>query len=167
MKINCDLRVATCTQTQLSKAIGVSTARINQLINEGVVIRALGASQGAVLVFESIKNYYSHQYGRTGSGVNFNDEKALHMKAKRELAELTLAKAKGELYEAAAVEKTLVEIFTTLRTQLLMLPAVLSPQLANKSCEEICDILSAEIEQKLTTLAELDFSSFRSDGVDE
>ena len=86
-------------------------------------------------------------------GVNYFKEKGLHERVKREQAEIKLAQMKGELYEAETVERGIIEILATLRTHLTALPAKFSAQLEGKSREEIYQILTVEIEDKLSELA--------------
>lgn len=143
----------TCTQTQLAKAIGVSQARVNQLIDEGVVIRDEFATNGQVMLYESLQNYFLSK-NVSGDSVNFWKEKGLHERAKRELAELKVDKAKGEVYDAATVEGVLTELLTNFRSKLLGLPAKYSTQIEGKSRAEIYDLLTAAIEEELTELSE-------------
>ena len=143
----------TCTQTQLAKAIGVSQARVNQLIDEGVVIRDEFATNGQVMLYESLQNYFLSK-NVSGDSVNFWKEKGLHERAKRELAELKVDKAKGEVYDAATVESVLTELLTNFRSKLLGLPAKYSTQIEGKTRAEIYDMLTAAIEEELTELSE-------------
>ena len=143
----------TCTQTQLAKAIGVSQARVNQLIDEGVVIRDEFATNGQVMLFESLQNYFLSK-NVNGDSVNFWKEKGLHERAKRELAEIKVSKAKGDVYDAATVEGVLVELLTNFRNKLSGLPAKYSPQLEGKTREEIYLTLTAAVEEELAELSE-------------
>jgi len=153
VKVNGVIREMTCTQTQLAKAIGVSQARVNQLIDEGVVIRDEFATNGQVMLYESLQNYFLSK-NVSGDSVNFWKEKGLHERAKRELAELKVDKAKGEVYDAATVESVLTELLTNFRSKLLGLPAKYSTQIEGKTRAEIYDMLTAAIEEELTELSE-------------
>ena len=127
MKLDGEIQDVTVTQRQLSRALQLGTTRINQLIDEGIVIRDETSRSGQVMLLESLKNYYLSK-NVSGDGVNFWKERGLHEKAKRELAELKLSKSRGEVYEAATVESVLVELLTNFRSKLLGLPAKYSPQ---------------------------------------
>ncbi len=153
MKIQGEVKDATCTQTQLGRALGVSKQRVNQLIDEGVVIRDEFSTNGQVMLFESLQNFFLSK-NTAGDGVNFWKEKGLHEKAKRELAELKLSKSRGEVYDASTVEGVLVELLTNFRSKLTGLPAKYSTQLEGKSRAEIYDVLTAAIEEELTELSE-------------
>ena len=157
----------TVTQTSLSRVLGLSQARINQLIDEGVVIRDVSSKNGAVMLFDSLRNYFMKKTGKTNTSVNFNDEKALYMKAKRELAELKLSKAKEEVINASDMEKNLMKLFAVLRTKLLALPSSLALQLENKEHHAIYEILSSAIEETLLELSTFDFSKSQLGSDDE
>ena len=106
MKVREDIRKLTTTQTNLAKALNVTQPRINQLIEEGVVIRDDNDPTGGVMVFRSLANFFSTKALSTeDSEVDFWTEKARHEKAKREMAELKLRERKEELYEASDVER--------------------------------------------------------------
>lgn len=141
------------SQTQLGKILEVSQPRINQLIDEKIVLRDETSKNSAVLLIDSLRNYYLSK-NATGSGVDFWKEKGLHERAKRELTELKVQERKGELYEAETVEQVMIEQLTNFRTKLLGLPAKFAAQLEGKSRAEIYDSLNAEIENCLSELAE-------------
>lgn len=153
MKVQGEVKDATCTQSQLSRALNVSKQRINQLIDEGVVIRDEFSTNGQVMLFESLQNYFLSK-NTTGEGVNFWKEKGLHEKAKRELAEVKLSKTRGELYDAETVESVLVELLTNFRNKLTGLPSKYAARLEGKTRDEIYSELTSAIEDELTELSE-------------
>ena len=155
MKISKDLKSLTATQKEMSKVLGLTAARINQLIDEGVVTRDPKDSRGGVFVIESIKNYYSQRGGGSpdGNAPDLNEERARHEKAKREIAELKLAELQGSVYPAKTVELVMTEMASNLRTQLLGLPAKLAPILEGQKKEAIYTALTKEIEEKLSELS--------------
>lgn len=153
MKVNGDIKELTCSQAQLAQAIGVSRARINQLIDEKVVMRDESSKTGAVMLFDSVMNYFLSKNAAGGS-VNFWQERGLHERAKRELAELKLLKSRGEVYEAAVVEGVLSELLTNFRNRLTGLPSKLSGQLTGKSRAEIFELTAAAIDEELLELSE-------------
>lgn len=167
MKVDVPVKEIAVSQSALARALGLSQPRINQLINEGVVIRDETSNNGKILLFESLRNFFMNRTGQSDSGVNFNEEKALLMKAKRELAELKLAKVKEEVVNAADMEKAFTKMFTVLRTQLLALPSTLALQLENKDHHEIYEILSAAMEETLLELSSFDFSALKLESGDE
>lgn len=165
MKVVGDVKDATVTQSQLARALDVSKQRVNQLIDEGVVIRDEQATNGQVMLFESLQNYFLSRNVNVGDdNVNFWKERGLHEKAKRELAELKLAKSRAELYDASTVEQTLSEILTNFRSKLLGLPSKYAPQLDGKNRGDIYKMLTNAVEELLTELAaELESVNFEDE----
>lgn len=155
-KFDGEITSATVTQTSLGRALGLSQQRIGQLIDEGIVVRDEMSRNGQVMLFESLRNFFLSKNANLGDGansVNFWKERGLHEKAKRELAEVKLAKTRGELYEATTVERVLSELLTNFRSKLLGLPAKYAAQLDGKNRGEIYERLTVAIEENLTELA--------------
>lgn len=155
-KVDGEIQLMAVTQRQMSAALGLGTTRINQLISEGIIVKDETSRSGQVMLFESLRNFFLSRNANLGNGadtVNFWHERGLHEKAKRELAEVKLAKTRGELYEASTVENVLSEILTNFRSKLLGLPSKYASQLNGKSRSEIYDMLTAAIEENLTELA--------------
>lgn len=73
--------------------------------------------------------------------------------ARAGLAELDLAKKKGELVEMAWVKKTIIEKELIVKRVFLYLPRKMAPQLVNKGPIEIEAALTGEIFQIMRTLA--------------
>lgn len=154
MKISKGLTTLSTTQTELGKALKVTVGRVNQLITEGIVIRDDKDPNGGVLVVPSLRNFFSSQAGNgSDEEIDLMAERALHEKAKREIAELKLAKLRGNAYDARTVELVMTEMASNLRAQLLGLPSKLAPILEHRKKEEIYDILTKEIEEKLSELS--------------
>ena len=164
LKVSKNLRLLTTTQSELALAIGVSQQRVSQLISENVILRD---KNNSVLVIESLKNYYKLKANSENSDdIDFQKERALHEKTKREIAELKLAKMQRSAYDARTVELVLTEMLSNLRTQLLGLPSKLAPILEDLKKEKIYGILSKEIEEKLLELSEYDPEMFAADEID-
>ena len=131
-------------QRFMAKVLGLTQGRISQLLDEGILIR--DEESGQAMLHESIKSYYLSK-NTTGSGVNFWTEKALHERAKRQLAELKVRQREGELYEAAEVERELGELMTELRNKLVGMGHKLAKRLEGLPAAGICDIIDGEIEE--------------------
>ena len=59
MKVTCDPRKITVSQTNLGKALGLTTGRVAQLIKEGVVFRDDNDKSGGVFLVKSVQAYTS------------------------------------------------------------------------------------------------------------
>ena len=139
------------SQGFMAKVLGLTQGRISQLLDEGILVRDEESGQPRLL--DGIKNYYLSK-NAAGSGVNFWTEKALHEKAKRELAEVKVAQRKGELYEAPAVEQFLAECIIIFRGKLLGMGHKLAKRLEGRTAAEVCDIIDAEVTEILEELIE-------------
>lgn len=125
MKVSKNLKLLTTTQSEMANIMGVSQQRVSQLISENVILRD---KNNSVLVIESLKNYYKLKANSENSDdIDFQKERALHEKTKREIAELKLAKMQRSAYDARTVELVLTEMLSNLRTQFLGLPSKLAP----------------------------------------
>ncbi|WP_307972971.1 hypothetical protein [uncultured Dialister sp.] len=110
---------------------------------------------GSPLLVEGIKAYCRmKKQAVEDEDVDFDKERALHEKAKREIAELKLDKMRKNAYSAAVVEYVMTAMAANLRTQLLGMPSKLAPFLEGKSKEEIYSLITKEIEEKLSELSE-------------
>lgn len=148
-----EIRLWAVTQKQMAAVLKLGTTRINELVDDGIIVRDETARNGQVMLFESLRNYFLSRK-TTDEGVNYWKEKGLHERAKRELAEIKVSKAKGDVYDAATVEGVLVELLTNFRNKLSGIPAKYSPQLEGKTREEIYRTLTAAVEEELAELSE-------------
>lgn len=163
MEIVEELSGATTTQARLARYLGLSKARINQLIDEKIVLRDETDPKGKVLAFDSVRNYYLSQKADGDGSINFWTEKAKREQVNRKRDELKLRKEEGSVYDAKTVELAFLEMLTILRTQLLGFPTKFAVQLEGKSRDEIYDILTQEIESKLAEMSEYDLKSWSAE----
>lgn len=161
-------------QRALAQALGVSAQRVNQLVKDGVMVKDQNNHAGAVLLFDSLKNYFQGSTPKgngDGDDVDYWEEKAKHERARRQIAELKIAKMENRVYDAKTVELVITEQLSNLRTQLLGLPSKLAPQLESMDKEHIYEVMTQEIEEKLAELSEYTpemFSEeFEEDGDEE
>lgn len=135
---------------ELAKLLNITQRRVNQLAEEKIITRQ---SEGDFVLPEAIAEFYSFKF-QSDEAIDFMAEKALHEKAKRELAELELQKRRNEVHDAADVELVMTDMLTNLRSQLLGLPAKMAPQLANRDKDYIDQTLTDEIHARLTEISD-------------
>ena len=152
MQNESDLMKLTVSQTNLAKALNLTARQIRRLIVSGVIVPNPADNNGAVFLFESLQNYFQRKAATTG-GDEYFKIKAEHEAVKKQLSERKLQQLEGQLYWAADVEAALADIVVTLRTNLLALPAKFSAMLEGKTKAEIYEILTREIEDKLTEIS--------------
>ena len=151
MKLTGKYNFWTVTQSQFANIVGVTQQRISKLIAEGILKR--GDTASGIPFVENLKKYYEYKFGIAGD-IDGKAEMARLTKAKRELAEMDVAKRRGELLEAAQVESFVVETLTNFRNKFSGFPAKLSPQIEGKSVTQISSILTAECDELLNELAD-------------
>ncbi len=164
--ITTEARLIEVTQKELGRVLYISQPRVSQLVDEGVFAKGKG---GGVLLVDAVRAYtmLKTQASNSTDELDYKQEKALHEKVKRELAELKLAKLEGRVYEASTVELVITEMLSNLRTQLLGLPAKLAPILDGRQKEEIYSTLMKEIESKLMDLSEYTPELFTQDLIED
>ena len=162
MKVSGNIKEITVTQTALGRALNLTPARINQLIQEEIVRRDEKDSSGGVFLFQSVVNYLQSKQAKSDEA-NYFLEKARHEKVKRQIAELKLSKEEGKTYDAATVETVMIEQLVGLRTHLLGLGMKLAAQLVGKNAAEISEIINREIEERLSELSNYNPEMFKSE----
>jgi phage terminase Nu1 subunit (DNA packaging protein) len=144
----------------MAKIMDLSERRINQLVSDGVIVKE---SDGQYNVMQVIIDYYKNKSG-VEAGINYDQEHALHEKAKREKAEMINAKLKGQLHDAKDVEQVMTNMLVTFRSKMLGLPYKLAPKLVRqKSVNIISSVLDKEIKDALLELSEYDPALFTSE----
>jgi len=89
------------------------------------------------------------------AATSFQRAKADLERAKAELAQLEVAKARGQLLEREAVEQALADAFGAVKAGLLSWPARLSTKVAGLKRRDDCRrVLAAEVDRLLAELAE-------------
>lgn len=134
--------------SDLAKLLMITQRRVNQLADEGVIIRQI---EGNFILPEAINEYYAYKY-QSNETIDYLAEKAKHEKAKRELTELELGKRRRELHEASDVEAVLSEMLTNFRAQIHGIPSKMAPMLFGKSKADIEELLNQEIEVRLSEI---------------
>lgn len=166
MKISKDLKKLTTTQTEMARILGITQPRVNQLIQNEIVVKD---KTGAVLVIDSLKNFYNSKLGNgeDDEELDFTLERAKHERTKREIAELKLAQMQNKVYSARTVELVMTEMLSNLRTQLLGMPTKLAPQLEMQKREIIYDRMTQEITEKLSELSEYSPDLFTTEDIED
>jgi len=157
----------------MASLLGFTRQRINQLAKEGILEKQ---AAGRFPLMKNVQRYI--EYLRTGAKDRGNDddeaqalyweEKALHERAKRETAELRLAKLKNQMHDAADVELVMTNMLVTFRTRILSVPDKIAPKvLGVKNLAEISDTVNNELLEALSELSEYDPAMFAGDDAHE
>ncbi len=154
----------------LAKLFGVTSRYVNQLAKEGVLEKR---APGRWPLEQNVNRYI--EFLRSGkkdpeeqeSRSIYWEEKAKHEAAKREMAELQLAKLKNQMHDATIVELVMTDMLTTFKNRLLGLPQKISPKVIGlKSISEVNDMLASEINEALAELSDYSPALFAEGGED-
>ena len=155
----------------LADLLGFTRQRINQLAKEGILERQ---AAGRWPLLKNIQRYLD--YLRTGvkdqdeaeSQAKYWEEKALHEKARREMAEIKLAKLKNQMHDAADIEFVLTNMLVTFRNRILAIPDKVAPKIIGvDNLSEISETINDELIEALSELSEYDPAMFAGDEDDE
>lgn len=154
----------------LGNCLGITDRRVRQLKTEGIIPEV---SRGKYDLFECTRRYceYLRQQLNSNSDnkevkLNYDQERALHEKAKREKAELQLKVMKGELHLSTDVEDIMTDMITRAKTKLLGLPSKAAPMVMGyKDISKIQSILQKVVDDTLNELSEYNPELFKNDEV--
>lgn len=159
------------SSTVLSDLFGLTTRRVRQLSDEGVITKT---SRGRYNLQDSIRNYIV--YLKTTQDLKApqeNDdeldgdkEQALLTRKKREKLELEIAAMQGKMHYSQDVERVMNDMLANFRAKILALPTKVAPRLENEDdVSEIESLLQEEMFEVLQELSEYNPSSFYGDKV--
>lgn len=159
----------TVSSSVLANLFGLSTRRIRQLEEEGVINKV---ARGKYSLQENIKSYITFIKTtvdlKENKGeelkIDYDEEHALLEKAKREKAELEVALMQGKLHDAVDVEREMTKMLSAFRAKILAIPSKMAPQLiAQTEISIIENILETEVYNALTELSKYDPEVFQND----
>lgn len=159
----------TVSSTVLANLFGITTRRVRQLENEGVVKKV---ARGKYNLQDNIKSYITYiktyadlKENKTTEGkVDYDEEHALLERRKREKIELELAAMRGTMHYSEDVERVMEDMLSNFKAKLLGLPSRAAPQLI--TLNEIADFqecLQKEILEVLKELSEYNPNDFYSE----
>lgn len=158
----------TVSAAVLGDLFGVSDGRVRQMAREGILVRA---AKGRYKLADSVKNYILNlklaadraETELSGSGISYEEEKALHERVKRNISELKLQTMKGELHKGTDVEMVMSDMLAAFRTRVLGIPSKTAPVLEDRDAAFIKDRLTKEVMEALDELKDYDPGAFYGD----
>ena len=170
MSVKTDVSGIIVNTDVLAKLFGVTRRYINQLAKEGILERRAPGrwplEPNISKYIEFLRTGKTDKEGQEAKSIYW-EEKAKHEAAKREMAELQLAKLKNQMHDAATVELVMTDMLTTFKNRLLALPQKISPKIIGlKSIAEVNDVLASEINEALTELSDYSPCLFAEGGED-
>jgi hypothetical protein len=140
--------------SELARLLDISERRVNQIAKEGIIFkRDPNGKFDAPLCIEA---YYRSKFSPDELAFSFDREKTLHERAKREKAEIELAKIKGKMYQEEDIELAIVPMLLAFRNRILAIAPMIAEKLVGRSSKEIEMILDKTNKEALTELSEYD-----------
>lgn len=138
--------------SELAAIVGKTPQWLRQLTRDGV-LRQIG--RGKYKLDEAIQAYCEHISGgkEEDAKPRLIDYKTEHEKTKAEKAALELEHLKGNLHEAADVERLLSDLILTTKSRLLGVPSRIATECENEPADVVESIVRREIETALSALA--------------
>jgi len=152
----------------ISDIFNVSTRRVRQLVEEGVIDRA---SNGTFELVPTVKKYIlnlklkddSRAEGKTIEQ-QLEIEKIRNERAKADMAEMKLARMQGTMHDAIDVERVMTDMLSAMRAKLLGMPSKIAPVIVSQDeITIIQEIIRKNIYEALQELSEYDPEMFYSE----
>lgn len=141
---------------QFADIIGKTPKWVNSLTNDGILVQV---SRGKYDLATNVQRYVEYARGigdiENEDGVNYVEEKALHERAKRKLAEMELAEKEGQLIQVEEVEQLLGKMIGLFKSRCLTIPSKVSPLVQYETeLPKITTLLKQEISEALQELSD-------------
>lgn len=153
-----EARGASWPVSTLCSLLDLTPRRVQQLTNEGVLFKV---ERGRYDLVRSVRGYVAYLRERAEKGASASEDTALSRKrmADAQMAELDLEVRRGERLPAGEVEEMMQRVATTVRTNLLGVPAKVTPLVVGKKGEaQVEGIIRTAIDDALLALTEMDRS---------
>lgn len=159
----------TVSSTVLSNLFGLTTRRIRQLENEGVIQKI---ARGKYSLQDNIKSYITYikasadlKENKIEEGkIDYDEEHALLERRKREKMELELAAMRGTMHYSEDVERVMNDMLSNFKAKILALPSRAAPRLITLSTiADIQEVLQNEVLDALNEMSHYNPNDFYSD----
>lgn len=143
---------------QLAKLLMLSDRRVQQLAKQGAVVKA---DNGRYDLVKSVQGYIRFLQSKSignaaspGLDLDYHVEKARKMKSDADLGEINVAKARGQLIDAAVAEREAQSVMLEIRSRMLMVADRVTPLVLGDTNERrVRDVVADEINEALASLA--------------
>lgn len=152
------------TTETVAEWLDLTPRRVRQLRDEKVISEV---AKNLYDLKDTNRKYLNYlRKGDETSGLNYHQERAGLVKAKRLLEELELKEREKSLHQSEDIQRVLTQMLGSFRSRLLSIPAKLSPVLAKKTQKnEIYHLIKEAVDDALLELA--DFKTVFREETDE
>lgn len=141
---------------RLAEILGFAgVRRVQQLVKEKVLIKD---PNGKFDIPSNVERFFKYKLAGTA---DLEQEKALHERTKREIADIQLAKLRGEIHLATDVEMVLTGMLVNFRARVMGMPQKLAPQIVGmETIAEIAGLLEVSVTEALLELTDYNPAMF-------
>ena len=144
---------------QIAKALNLSTRRVSQLVEQGVLPKAgrgqfeLGPVMAAYIRYMQTAFERRELLTDDGESADVRRQRARLLKAQADDAEIELSKKRGELLPLDVFEQEMGNMISTMRQNVLNLPGRLAPRLVGETSQgKIREVVRGEVYRALESL---------------
>lgn len=151
----------------LAELLGIGETTIHRLVGKEVVVKA---GRGKYDLVQSIRNYIEYKIRQVRDELGDEPtelrekkikEQMEHERAKKEIAELKLAKMRGEVHSSRSVEMLLADMIMACKTKLRALPVKVAAEITPAmEMAGVSALILRYIDEALEELAEYDAEKF-------
>ena len=155
---------------ELAKLVDVDERRIQQIEQEGVIKSEPKANNKEKRKYDFAKSivalvrYYRKKADsrRSGDSKEMEEEKLRQLAAKRELEEMKVLRARGELHHTDDIKRIFGAIFSRVHTGFESFPLGLAPKIAGKTnIMEIAGEIKTHLDKILYEITEYDIEALK------
>ena len=164
------VKVKLVSTEELAKFVGVDVRRIQQLTQEGVIKKEPGDKKTSKYDYDrsvhSLLQFYRLKAdSRTSTeSKEMADEKLRQLAAKRELEEMKVKRARGELHHTEDIKRIFGAIFSRVHTGFESLPLGLAPKLVDlTNVMEIATEIKTQLDRILYEITNYDVDAIKKD----
>lgn len=141
----------------VARFLDVSERRVRQLRDKKIISEVRPGLYDLIETNHRYINYLRRRNPESETEVDYNTERALLVRVKRESEEYDLKLKKNQLHRSEDIEAVLSNMLINFRQRLMAIPSKLSPVMAKKTNrEEIFKIMKAHIDEALNELSDFD-----------
>lgn len=143
------------TSAAVAKRLDMTERNVRMLRDKGILTEYKPGLYDLQRATTQYINFLRKKNPEAEQKVDYNTERALLVRAKREGQELELQQRKNELHTSEEIEQVMTDMLIRFKTRLMAIPAKQSPILSKKTDQtEIFKILKAGIDEALDELAD-------------
>jgi len=157
----------TGNRKDIGELLGVSESTVHRLIDDDIIVKT---ARGRYDLPWSVQNYIDYRCNKVKEEYDEEPielkekklyEQMLHEKTKREIAEVKLAKIRGDVHSSQSVELVWTDMLIAFKQKMRALPVRVAAEVnATMNMAEISTLISNRVDEALLELSEYNPEAF-------